>query len=935
MMVMKTLDSVQSAEVLLIVDGRSLLADLINELLIDQQLAVKTVILDEKRPETLQHAVDSQAGFYKTILLLGQPSLWRAKSQTTSLIGKFLNDHESQLGHLSFILSVSSALDLIDQICESYDEQLRQQQLLLELILRDFPESAVFLAQDMMFAGDTPTYPPLLILANLSQGKLLDFDASLNLQDELSFFQLIKGYLLKPHDRHRFLISGRRINVGEVVVKIKSLYQRYFQKELLVAPLSVSPAQPAVWQQFSRVVNSKTNLEELIDGLVRQLPKLLGEGKIPAAHTRTGVLVVPERKVVVGGGKTHLTAASKPPKTAVVNSYQQLLRLLSFTKKPPVASSLVSPPSTELLDGELEEIFVSNRVEEKIDRRDKNVKEVGKIVRKSRKRRVLFATGAFLMTGALLLVAALGFYRLSTQQLDQQLFILLKQSTRTEAPGEQDDFWKATVQRQLDLYEGVLSEEELLAAMEKIHAYDSLTMLLLQRQELAAQLFLLYQDLFAGGVDLNPRFSELSSVLEKRLQLERELNVFFTSLNMDLFSGQELEVWGAAVEQNSAALRQLAFDKQLLEAWGEQLLEHKYFNLLIVLQDSQHLRGTGGLLGEMLLLSFSDRGLVDLRRFDVSDLQRLSYGKQSPSEDVVRLFGADTEQLLYKNYDSDLPLFAQQLAPVVQETLGLRADAMLFVSGGGDDGVHRALASVERLSQKEFVELLSSLERGLVEKEFFLHSSHVKLQQLFELGSWSGKPIAHQCPSDFAQENCLIDFIVQVQNDLQPSQGELVLQQEIKHGIGVGKELVRHRRQITISNQGGGVTHRISLSFLLPHNATIDRLELDGQRLSVADGDWELLERERGREVLLKISVGDENRQLLLSYAVPNSFSSNFAYTFLEQKQAGWQDKKLTYDVVFDEALRPQLIAPRARYENKIIRFERDNRDHFVFAVGF
>lgn len=934
-MVMKTLDSVQSAEVLLIVDGRSLLGDLISELLISQQLAVKIVMLDEKHPENLQQAVDGQAGFYKTILLFGQPSLWRVKSQTTLLIGKFLNDYKPQLGHLNFILSVSSVLDLIDQACESYDEQLKQQQLLLELILRDFPESAVFLAQDMVFSAHTPTHPLLLILTNLNQGKLLDFNVNLNLQDELSFFQLIKEYLLKPHDRHRFLISGKRISVSEVVVKIKSLYQRYFQKELLVAPLSVSPTQPTVWQQFSRVVNSKTNLEGLIDGLVRQLPKLLGEGKIPTARVRMGVLVVPERKVVVGGGKTHPSTVSKPPKTAVASSYQQLLRLLSFTKKPPVTNSPASPPNTELLDGELEEIFVSNRVEEKMDRRDKNIKEVGKIVHKSRKRRVLFATGAFLMTGALLLVAALGFYRLSMRQLDQQLFSLLEQSTREEVSGEQDGFWRVIAQQQVDFYERVLSEEELLATMEKIHAYDSLAMLLLQRQELTTQLFLLYQDLFAGGVDLNPRFSELGSVLEKRLQLERELNVFFTSLNMDLFSGRELEVWGAAVEQNSAVLRQLAFYKQLLEVWGEQLLEHKYFNLLIVLQDNQHLRGTGGLLGEMLLLSFGDRGLVDLRRFDVSDLQRLSYGKQSPSEDVVRLFGADAEQLLYKNYDSDLPLFAQQLAPVVQETLGLRADAMLFVNGGGDDVVHRALASVERLSQKEFTRLLSSLEQGLVEKEFFLHSSHVKLQQLFELGSWSGKPIVHQCPSDFAQENCLVDFVVQVQNDLQSGQGELVLKQEIKHGIGIGKELVRHRRQIAISNRSGGSAHQISLSFLLPHNATIDRLELDGQRLSAADGDWELLERERGREVLLKISVGGENRQLLLSYAVPNSFSSDFAYTFLEQKQAGWQDKKLTYDVVFDEALRPQLIAPQARYENKIIRFERDNRDHFVFAVGF
>lgn len=933
-MVMKILDSAQSAEVLLIIDGQSLLADLIRELLTDQQLVVRTVVLDDENAGVLWQAIDGQSGFYKTILLLSQSSLWQTKQQMVPLIGKFLNDHKTQLGHLNLILSVSSALDLIDQVCESYDEQLKQQQLLLELVLRDFSEAAVFLAQDLMLSTHLPTHPLLLILANLSQGKLLDFNANLNLQDESSFFQLIKEYLLKPHDRHRFLISGKRVSASELVVKIKSLYQRYFQKDLVSSPLTVSPTQPAAWQQFSRVVNSKTNLEELIDGLVRRLPKLLGEGKIPVARARTRVLLMPEHRVVVGG-KTPASTTSKPPKTVVTNSYQQLLRLLSFAKKAPIASSPAAPPNIETFDGELEEIFISNRMEEKIDRRDKNVKEVGEIVRKSRKRKALFATGAFLMSGALCLVAALGFYRLSMRQLDQQLFTLLEQSVYEETGVGRDGFWRTLAQQQLDFYEGVLSEEELLAAMEKVRAYDGLTMLLAQRQELITQLFLFYQDLFTGGADLSSSFVELNSVLEKRLQLERELNVFFTSLNMDLFSGRELEVWSAATERNGAALRQLAFYKQLLEAWEELLSEHKHFNLLIVLQDNQHLRGTGGLLGEMLLLSFGDRGLVDLRRFDVGDLQRLSYGKQAPSEDVVRLFGVDTEQLLYKNYDSDLPLFAQQLAPVVQETLGLRPDAMLFVAGGGDNEVYRALASIERLSQKELVEFLSALKQALTEKEFFLYSPHVKLQQLFELGPWSGKPVLHQCPSDFAQENCLTDFIAQVQNDLELGQDQLLLKQEIKHAIGIGKELVRHRRQIILSNPGGESTRRMSFSFLLPHNAIIDRLELDGWRLSTADGGWELLERERGREVLLKILVGGESRQLLLSYAVPNLFSSDFAYTFLEQKQAGWQDKKLTYDVVFDEALRPQLIAPQARYENKIIRFERDNRDHFVFAVGF
>jgi hypothetical protein len=63
--------------------------------------------------------------------------------------------------------------------------------------------------------------------------------------------------------------------------------------------------------------------------------------------------------------------------------------------------------------------------------------------------------------------------------------------------------------------------------------------------------------------------------------------------------------------------------------------------------------------------------------------------------------------------------------------------------------------------------------------------------------------------------------------------------------------------------------------------------------------------------------------------------SAPFSYAFFDQKQAGVFNKKTDYKIVFDEQFKPQLIAPQAKYQNKVIHFTNNNTDHFLFAVSF
>jgi hypothetical protein len=74
---------------------------------------------------------------------------------------------------------------------------------------------------------------------------------------------------------------------------------------------------------------------------------------------------------------------------------------------------------------------------------------------------------------------------------------------------------------------------------------------------------------------------------------------------------------------------------------------------------------------------------------------------------------------------------------------------------------------------------------------------------------------------------------------------------------------------------------------------------------------------------------------LEITYLVPHELETPFSYVFLDQKQAGIFDKETQYKVLFAESFQPNLIAPQANYDNKVIEFSNKNIDNFLFAVAF
>jgi hypothetical protein len=178
-----------------------------------------------------------------------------------------------------------------------------------------------------------------------------------------------------------------------------------------------------------------------------------------------------------------------------------------------------------------------------------------------------------------------------------------------------------------------------------------------------------------------------------------------------------------------------------------------------------------------------------------------------------------------------------------------------------------------------------------------------------------------------------------VENNVGVNKINPYIKETVEHNLGISKDFIRHKRKITFENLGKTDTWPLGsyhnyLRFYLTAQASLEKIELNGQKIE--DQRIKIVDMDNGKEIAVLIEVPKQAKvELTITYLIPNQLESPFSYVFLDQKQAGIFSKSTTYNIVFDEQFKPQLIAPQAVYQDKIIHFENDNSDHFLFAVSF
>ena len=393
------------------------------------------------------------------------------------------------------------------------------------------------------------------------------------------------------------------------------------------------------------------------------------------------------------------------------------------------------------------------------------------------------------------------------------------------------------------------------------------------------------------------------------------------------------------------------------------------------MQDNSELRSSGGLLTNLVTFSLESGQLVDWQVYDVSELDGRVYGEKMASQELQDLFDQDKLLLRDANWPADFTQAMTDIIWFVEQSLSIQPDLLMTINlqqlqtllaelGPLQvDGleinqrnllvkVHdqQALSSkqllttlVERLMTLQGSELLFTSQfylQQLENKESFLLSPDQGIQQVLSNNVWTGSILDAPCPAEFAAyEQCFTDGIYQVENNIGLNKSNRLISEQIEHNLGISEHFIRHKRSIQLQNlsrqnlwpEGD---YQAYFKFYLPITTQLEKIMIDGQILDATRYQIRSINDKQLLSMRLTVPA-NTGLTLEIIYLVPHQLSGNFAYVFLDQKQAGLTSKHTVYRVVFAEQFQPQLIAPSATYQDKIIEFNNDNQDHLLFAVAF
>jgi hypothetical protein len=949
----------EKAIVLLIFDDKNEIVKDLAIFLAEQNLEPILVPLTDLK-QINEKFKDKKEQIYKIIFVYGFNLTSKAAYQS---VFSFLKDFADQEIPLILLSSVLKPLEILDNLNPEYQLFLDSKNNFLEEFLDNFPQALAFLAEDLLLDQEQVNYPLKLFFTALAKGYLLDPEVNCYWQSKSSYLELVKKEILKPHSPNQFLIRGKKEFSSQSIDKIKNLYRQYYQEDLKVIKIISSLKKSALLDVFKKVSFSKISKNQadqaktvdfLIDQKIRVLPKIKADldlilpaaTEIQKAIEAEAQTTPPKPSKVLKESPTLIneqlsSQKSKTPKTEAKDTETSKEEALSKTAE--------QKPEKEL-DQQISSIFDESRIQEKDKRISKKVKKTKSIVRKRKKRTMLFYGGMLSFSLALILIILYSSFNFSKNRVANLIF---KQVESRASLGSQnawdeitDSFFFKFFSKQYHFYENKLDENMLGDAKDIIDLESVLTDLSIKNTVFSNKIFGLYEKTLNREEGIAADYQESKNSLQEKSEAEANLLSYLNSLNTSLFSKSEENVWEDFISETEKSVKNSLTKQRFMISFTDFINSSSRKTILILTQDNNQIRSTGGVLDQAVLLTFKDSYLLDKQIIDISDISQEVYGQKEAYPNQAALLKTEQLTLENSNWQADFALANQDITWFIEQSRDISVDLTIILNSKSlekivDAGVfeyQNDLNKFFKLDQEKLVQILGILFTDLNNKEVFMQSKDDNLQEAILANVWSGEILETACPSEFQQGNCFLDYIYQVENAVSANKISKNISEKIEHNLGVGQEFIRHKRKITFKNsskKSSSVSnYEDYLQLFLPKEAQIEKVLLNGNIVPASFYEETLDEKHKIFAVLLDIPSGEEY-QFEITYLIKNKMTSPFSYVFLNQKQAGLENKKTNYNIVFDEVFKPQVIAPRANYENQIISFSEENQNNFLFAVSF
>lgn len=523
--------------------------------------------------------------------------------------------------------------------------------------------------------------------------------------------------------------------------------------------------------------------------------------------------------------------------------------------------------------------------------------------------------------------------------------------------------------------------DEVARLLRVLEAFDRLVVSANTLQESGSALLPLIIGGEAGSVE--EPIQEITSTVAS---LQTDLSIVESELKAlslpPLLSGERELVQEALIELPKWR-RQLQATEKILTQSPTLLGLNEKQTYLVLLQNNQELRGTGGFIGSFALITMEKGKLLDFRVEDVYEADGQLKGFVEPPAELKEFLGEAQWFLRDVNWSADFPTVAQQAVWFLDKTIGIQPTGVVGVNLYVLEPLLRAIGPIkvpdfdevvtadnlalhaERYSEVNFFagstqkrDFLSAVATALfVQLEQQPEKLMTALPALLEAGDtaqltmwssypdlegalaglgWDGSIRTPPCPPPLNTVACQTDSVMQTELNVGVNKANEFVERSIKHEVLISDAVIQHRRTMILRNKATSAAwpagaYRTFLRLYVPSTAVLNGIIVDGQPLA----DTEI---RRGNEgsfnwfgARLEVPVKSE-KTIVIEYALPRTIADErWSYTLFEQKQSGVANDPISHQITAD-GWKPLTVSPQPTSLSPLL-FEGTNTKHRLIGL--
>ena len=393
-----------------------------------------------------------------------------------------------------------------------------------------------------------------------------------------------------------------------------------------------------------------------------------------------------------------------------------------------------------------------------------------------------------------------------------------------------------------------------------------------------------------GLADVLALRSEVSQVAQHLALVQAQLDSLLSSSRFPFTIGR-LQVGAKATIEKLATLRLMTeYAQRLLTLYPEVGGFRKKQTYLVLLQNSMELRPTGGFIGSLLLISFSDGKLANLEVQDVYTADGQLKGHVDPPQPIQSLLGQEHWYLRDSNWDPDFSKSGPQAAWFYEKEMNTKVDGVIAISlplvtkllevtgplelsdfneriSAGNFFVKSLLytqtdffpgstqkkdflgsltnALLLRLTTDKNIspaKLFGAIANSLEGRDVQFYFNNINLQGIVSQWGWSGDVGFSACAHVLQDTPCVQDGVGLIQANLGVNKVNYFVKQEADSQVVINAAGdIRQETAVTLINtstsQGhdGGGEYKSYLRFLYPSDTELVSVSVDGQAIEQAD----------------------------------------------------------------------------------------------------